>query len=89
MREEFRKRRDVLVEGLRDMGIELVRPNGAFYVFPDVGDGDAATSRLMNAGVITVPGSAFGAHGARHIRISYAAAIENIKEALERMKDIL
>ena len=89
MREVFKMRRDILVKGLRDMGVELVRPDGAFYVFPDVGDGDAAASRLMNAGVITVPGSAFGAHGARHIRISYAAAIEKIEEALERMKDIL
>ncbi len=59
MRDEFRRRRDLLVEGFREMGIDLVEPKGAFYLFPRVGDGDSVAARLGKAGVIVVPGSAF------------------------------
>ncbi|MCX6668321.1 MAG: pyridoxal phosphate-dependent aminotransferase [Methanothrix sp.] len=89
MREEFRSRRDLMVKGFREMGVDLVVPEGAFYLFPKVGDGDAAAARLTRAGVITVPGSAFGPGGKEHIRISYAAARTQLEEALRRMKDIL
>lgn len=58
--------------------------------FPRVGDGDLVASKLARAGVITVPGSAFGEGGREHnIRISYAASRANLEEALRRMKDIL
>jgi aspartate aminotransferase len=89
MREEFRSRRDLMVKGFGEMGVDLVVPEGAFYIFPNVGDGDAAAARLTRAGVITVPGSAFGPGGKEHIRISYAAARTQLEEALRRMKDIL
>jgi aspartate aminotransferase len=89
MRDEFRQRRDILVEGFREMGIDLVVPKGAFYLFPRVGDGDSVAARLGKAGVIVVPGSAFGQGGREHIRISYAASRANLEEALKRMRGIL
>jgi aspartate aminotransferase len=89
MRDEFKDRRDLLVKGFREMGVDLIVPEGAFYLFPRVGDGDAVAARLGKAGVITVPGSAFGPGGKEHIRISYAAARSQLEEALRRMKDIL
>jgi len=89
MREEFRSRRDLLAKGFREMGVDLVVPEGAFYLFPRVGDGDTVAARLATGGVITVPGSAFGPGGKDHIRISYAAARPQLEEALRRMKDIL
>ncbi len=89
MRDEFRSRRDLLVAGFREMGVDLIEPEGAFYLFPKVGDGDAVAAKLGKAGVITVPGSAFGPGGSEHIRISYAAARSQLEEAMRRMKDIL
>jgi len=89
MRDEFRFRRDLLLEGLREMGVEFSEPQGAFYVFPRVGDGEEVATRLARAGVIVVPGSAFGPGGREHIRISYAVSRDRIKEALQRMRGIL
>ena len=89
MRDEFQRRRDVLIDGLTDMGVDIAKPEGAFYVFPKVGDGDEVAARLIKGGVVTVPGSAFGTYGNEHIRISYAASMENIKAALDRMCAIL
>jgi len=89
MRDEFKARRDLLVKGFRDMGVDLIEPDGAFYLFPRVGDGDAVAARLGKAGVIVVPGSAFGPGGREHIRISYASSRSQLEEALRRMKDIL
>jgi aspartate aminotransferase len=89
MKGEFQKRRDVLVEGLRSMGIDIATPQGAFYAFPKVGDGNDVAARLIKGGVVTVPGSAFGSVAKDHIRISYAAAMADIKTALERMREIL
>lgn len=50
MRDEFRARRDLLVAGFREMGVELTEPDGAFYLFPRVGDGDLMAERLAQAG---------------------------------------
>ena len=89
MRDEVRSRRDLLVKGFREMGVDLVEPQGAFYLFPRVGDGDLVAAQLAKAGVIVVPGSAFGPGGKEHIRISYAARRADLEEALRRMRDIL
>jgi aspartate aminotransferase len=89
MRDEFKSRRDLLVKGFREMGLDLIEPEGAFYLFPRVGDGDAVAAALGKAGVIAVPGSAFGPGGKEHIRISYASSRSQLLEALRRMKDIL
>jgi len=89
---EFRARRDLLVAGLKDLGIPCCVPGGAFYVFPDVsllGGGDAFTDKLLKDALIAAtPGSAFGPGGANYIRLSYATSQRRIKEALERIEKI-
>ncbi len=93
MAAEFRKRRDMLVSGLRDLGIPCSLPGGAFYVFPDVsglGGGDAFTDRLLKEALIAAtPGSAFGLDGAKYVRLSYATSQARIKQALERIEKIM
>ncbi|WP_048815717.1 pyridoxal phosphate-dependent aminotransferase [Methanosalsum zhilinae] len=87
MREEFRKRRNVLVEGLNSIGLDCALPGGAFYAFPYAGDDyPDIVSELISSGVIVVPGSAFGSNGSGHIRISYAASMDDIKQALDIME---
>lgn len=89
MVKEFRDRRDLLVGGLRDLGITCAKPGGAFYVFPDVhsyGGGDAFADRLLKEALIAAtPGSAFGPGGADYVRLSYAASQDRLREALERI----
>ncbi|PSQ01485.1 aspartate aminotransferase [Halobacteriales archaeon QS_5_70_17] len=79
----FERRRDVLLDGLADMGLETPTPQGAFYAMPRVPEG--WVEETIDRGVVVVPGEAFGAGGAGHARISYAAGIETLKEALEVM----
>ncbi|MGB7544461.1 MAG: aminotransferase class I/II-fold pyridoxal phosphate-dependent enzyme, partial [Methanothrix sp.] len=90
---EFKARRDVLVSGLRDLGIPCSIPGGAFYVFPDVshlGGGDAFTDRLLKEGLIAAtPGSAFGPDGRNYVRLSYATSQSRISQALERIGRIV
>lgn len=88
MRESFRARRDFLLDGLREIGIKCVKPGGAFYAFPEVEDENAAL-KLLEKGVIVVPGTAFGEHGKGHIRISYATSAENLRKALGVMERVL
>lgn len=88
----FRRRRDVIVEGLNALpGFRCAEPKGAFYAFPHVGrDGDALARRLLEeAGVACVAGSSFGHAGREHVRFSYAASEETIREALRRIRAFL
>ena len=91
----FDERRAVIVEGLNAIpGFRCARPQGAFYAFPNItGTGlDARTlqDKLLNqAGVATVAGTSFGAHGEGYLRFSYAASTENIREAMMRIRDCL
>jgi aspartate aminotransferase len=93
MVKEFRVRRDLLVSGLRALGILCSMPGGAFYVFPDVselGGGDAFTEKLLKDALIAAtPGSAFGPGGADYVRLSYATSQERLKTALERIEKVL
>jgi aspartate aminotransferase len=71
-------------------GFVCARPAGAFYVFPDItatgfGDRELAKSLLDEVGVAVLPGRSFGPEGAGHIRLSYAASIENLEEAARRI----
>lgn len=90
---EFRARRDMLVAGLKDLGVPCSVPGGAFYVFPDVsqfGGGDVFTDRLLKDALIAAtPGSAFGPGGENYIRLSYATSQSRIKQALERIERIV
>jgi aspartate aminotransferase len=80
----FARRRDVLLDGLEDMGLETPTPKGAFYAMPEVPEGwvDAVIER----GVVVVPGSAFGENGAGYARISYANGLDQIEAAIEAMR---
>ncbi len=95
MVEEFRKRRDVIVDGLNKIeGISCLKPQGAFYVFPNIKQLGMTSKEIFDlllyeAGVAGLPGTAFGKHGEGYIRFSYANSIENIKEALRRIENIL
>jgi aspartate aminotransferase len=79
----FERRRDVLLDGLADAGLECPTPRGAFYAMPRVPDG--WLDEVLDRGVVVVPGEAFGEHGAGYARISYATHVETIKQALEVM----
>jgi aspartate aminotransferase len=77
----FEERRDVLVDGLADAGLDCPTPQGAFYAMPNVPEG--FVDEIIDRGVVIVPGEAFGEHGAGYARISYAVDVETLKEALE------
>jgi aspartate/methionine/tyrosine aminotransferase len=91
---EFRRRRDVIVKGLNDIpGFRCVVPDGAFYVFPNVsGTGmsskELADMLLNDAGVACLSGTAFGSYGDGYLRFSYAASLENIEDALDRIRRV-
>jgi aspartate/methionine/tyrosine aminotransferase len=91
---EFRKRRDAIVKGLNTIpGFHCLVPAGAFYAFPNVSatklDTKALADLLLNeAGVACLDGTAFGRHGAGHLRFSYANSLENILEAVERIRQV-
>jgi aspartate aminotransferase len=93
MVEEFRRRRDVLVDGLnRIPGFQCHRPQGAFYAFPSItglGIDDVELARLLleEAGVATLAGSAFGEQGKGHLRLAYTTSLQNVTRALERIGD--
>lgn len=91
---EFRRRRDVIVKSLNEVpGFSCTTPAGAFYAFPNVkGTGmsskDLAELLLNEAGVACLNGAAFGAHGDGYLRFSYANSLENIQEAIKRIKAV-
>ncbi|TFH35063.1 MAG: pyridoxal phosphate-dependent aminotransferase [Dehalococcoidia bacterium] len=95
MVEEFRRRRDVLVEGLnRIPGITCHSPCGAFYAFADVRgvglpDTELANMLLEKGGVATLAGSTFGEQGVGYLRLSYTTSMENILKALERIERVV
>jgi aspartate/methionine/tyrosine aminotransferase len=91
MRDEFVARRSLIVHGLNAIPeVHCAMPAGAFYAFPDVRalplPADEVAARLLDeAGVATLAGTAFGAYGDGHLRISYANSRENLDEALRRI----
>ncbi len=95
MVEAFARRRRVIVEELNAIpGFRCIEPGGAFYAFPNI-SGTGFTSRqlqdklLEEAGVATVSGTSFGAHGEGYVRFSYANSVENIREAVRRIRQCL
>ncbi len=90
MYDEYAARREMIYQGLIDMGLPVFKPKGAFYIFPDISctgmDDETFCDRLLKEERVgVVPGTCFGPQGKNHIRISYAASRENIAEALKRM----
>ena len=93
-REEYRKRRDLLVDGLNSVGLECEPPAGAFYAFPNAEkihriSRTAAEILLEKAHIATIPGSVFGAQGEGHLRFSYAISVEEIQACVEALKAFL
>jgi aspartate aminotransferase len=84
MADSFEQRRDLVVDGLRDIGLDVPEPAGAFYVMPEVPEG--FVDECIDRGVVVVPGEAFGAAGEGYARISYATSTEELEEALEIME---
>jgi aminotransferase len=94
MRDEYDRRRRLIVKGLRDIGIPCFEPEGAFYVFPEIGkfglsSEDFCTRLLYENNVAIVPGTAFGACGEGFARISYAYSVRHITTALEKMEEFV
>ncbi len=87
MVESFRERRDLLVDLFDDHGVDVVRPEGAFYLLVPVADDDHswAMDAIDEAAVATVPGSAFNAPG--YVRLSYAADRDRLREGVERLAE--
>jgi len=92
---EFKRRRDVIVDGLNDIpGISCLRPHGAFYVFPNITETGfdcrtLAKKCMEEAGVAVLAGTAFGEYGEGYLRMSYANSVENIQKALASIKAML
>jgi aspartate/methionine/tyrosine aminotransferase len=92
---EYKRRRDALVAGLNAIpGVRCRLPQGAFYVFPNVSafgrkSDWLAEYLLEEAGVALLPGTSFGKNGEGYLRLSFANSLENIMDALERMKAAL
>ena len=94
MRQEYNQRRRYLMNAFREMNLECFEPFGAFYVFPCIKEfgmtsEEFATRFLEEERVAAVPGSAFGDSGEGFLRISYAYSLDNLKIAMERLKNFV
>jgi len=91
LREEYRKRRDLLVAGLNEVGLDCPSPVGAFYAFPNAekihkNSRTAAQFLLDKAHIATIPGSVFGAQGEGHLRFGYAITMRQIEDCVEALR---
>ena len=83
----YAERREVLVNGLRELGFDVAMPNGTFYVWFDCGmPSDEFTEKMIDIGIIVTPGPGFGESAQGYIRMTVTEPVERIKEALTRMK---
>ncbi|MHA1580725.1 MAG: aminotransferase class I/II-fold pyridoxal phosphate-dependent enzyme, partial [Candidatus Freyarchaeota archaeon] len=95
MRKQYDERRKAIVKALNDIdGVTCRMPKGAFYVFPNISEYtndsfEVAEQLLESKGVCLTPGKVFGSNGEGHLRISYAASLENILEGVKRLKEFL
>jgi len=91
MTAEYDRRRHHIYSGLKSIGIDSFEPEGAFYIYPEIGkfglSSEAFCERLLyEQKCAIVPGTAFGAGGEGFARISYAYSVKHIDQALERME---
>ncbi|MDD5254816.1 MAG: aminotransferase class I/II-fold pyridoxal phosphate-dependent enzyme [Candidatus Omnitrophica bacterium] len=94
MKREYRRRRELVVSRLNDLGLSCRKPEGAFYAFPSIKKTGLSSMQfseklLKEQKVAVVPGTAFGTPGEGYVRISYASSTENLKEALNRIEIFL
>ena len=95
MMKELKSRRDIIVEGLNRLpGVSCVKPEGAFYAFPNIratgmtGE-EFANIMLEEAGVALLPGASFGDHCEGYVRLCYATSVANIQRGLNKMRAVL
>ena len=90
MVEEFRKRRDFVYSKLKNM-FDVVKPEGAFYIFPKIGKNcmEFVEKLLLEKGVALTPGVPFGEGNENYVRISYATSMDNLKVAMERIEEFV
>ena len=94
MRKAYNQRRRFLINEFKEMNLECFEPYGAFYVFPCIKEfgmtsEEFATRFLEEQKVAAVPGNAFGESGEGFLRISYAYSLDNLKEAISRLKQFV
>lgn len=92
--QEYKRRRDLLVNGLNEVGLECTLPEGAFYAFPSIAkysqnSREFAAYLLEKASIATVPGIVFGPEGESHLRFSYSVPVETIERGLEALSRLL
>ena len=94
IREEYRRRRDLLVDGFRHAGFDCLTPPGAFYAFPDVrtrlghDSWQAMETLLERTSIASVPGAVFGPEGEGHLRMSYSTSLEVLEEAVGALRTL-
>ena len=94
MRDSYDRRRRLMVQAFRDMGLSCFEPYGAFYAFPSIrctgmSSEEFCSALLKEKSVAAVPGTAFGPCGEGNIRCCYATALDKLNIALERMADFV
>ena len=95
MKKEYIQRRDYIIEKMTKLGFEIIKPDGAFYIFAKIPAGYDQDSFAFlkdfaqKKAVAFIPGAAFGQYGEGYVRLSYAASMETIKEAMKRLEEYM
>ena len=95
MKMEYIQRRDYVIEKMTDLGFEIIKPDGAFYIFAKIPAGYNQDSFAFlkdfaqKKAVAFIPGAAFGQYGEGYVRLSYAASMETIREAMKRLEEYM
>ena len=95
MKKEYIQRRDYIIEKMTKLGFEIIKPDGAFYIFAKIPAGYNQDSFAFlkdfaqKKAVAFIPGAAFGQYGEGYVRLSYAASMETIREAMKRLEEYM
>ena len=95
MKKEYIQRRDYIIEKMTNLGFKIIKPDGAFYIFAKIPAGYNQDSFAFlkdfaqKKAVAFIPGAAFGRYGEGYVRISYAASMETIREAMKRLEEYM
>ena len=95
MKKEYIQRRDYIIEKMTDLGFEIIKPDGAFYIFAKIPVGYDQDSFAFlkdfaqKKAVAFIPGAAFGQYGEGYVRLSYAASMGTIREAMKRLEEYM
>ena len=95
MKKEYIQRRDYIIDKMTDLGFEIIKPDGAFYIFAKIPAGYNQDSFAFlkdfaqKKAVAFIPGAAFGQYGEGYVRLSYAASMGTIREAMKRLEEYM